>query len=215
MKTLWREVCRKRLIFNLAFVAILSAAFAPSAVGQQPARPQGPPAAAPSTNPGATRIGVIYTEAFYEPGKGIVRLINAANGLEQEFQSRKTELENMQHRVEQLTGEVNANTQGSDPAALRTKSYQLDQLKRDFQHKAEEAQAAYKKRIGEVVDPIVDDISKAIDSFASERGIVMILDGSKLEEAILFAGAGADLTREFIADYNRRNPPAAVTAPRE
>lgn len=200
-----------RLIFHLAVGAVLSVTCTLHARGQQPGQPQGsgPTTSALNNSSGITRIAIIYTDAFYEPGKGINRLVNAVKGVEQEFQARKTELQNMQQRIEQLTGEINNPAARNDPSALRAKSDQLDQLKRDFQRKGEDAQAAYTKRVQEVLNPIFEDLDKAINSFAQQRGALMVLDGSKLEEALLYAGEGLNLTRDFITDYNRRNPPAA------
>jgi len=200
-----------RWIFHFAIVAVLSVTLIPHARGQQPARPQGqgPIVTAPNTNTGVTRIAIIYTDAFYEPGKGINKLVDAVKGVEQEFQSRKTELESLSQRIEQLTGEINKPAAGNNPTALRAKSDQLDQLKRDLQRKGEDARAAYTKRVQEVLNPIFEDLDKAINSFAKERGIWLLLDGSKLEEAILYASESLDLTREFITEYNRRNTAGA------
>lgn len=205
-----------RLIFHFAIGALLCLTLTLHTRGQQQAQPQaaGRTSIATNTNAGGARVAIIYTDAFYEPGKGINRLVNAMKGVDQEFQARKTELQNIEQRVEQLNGEINSTATGNDPIALRAKSNQLDQLKRDLQRKGEDTHAAYTKRAQEVLSPIFEDLDKAINSFAKERGIIMILDGSRLEQVILYASGSLDLTREFITDYNRRIAPPKGTPPR-
>jgi outer membrane protein len=91
---------------------------------------------------------------------------------------------------------------------------QLEQLKKDAQRKQEDAQAAYNKRMQEVLAPIYDDIGKALDAFGKLRGITLMLDVSKIGPAILMAADATDVTRAFIADFNSKYPAtAAVTSP--
>ena len=42
----------------------------------------------------------------------------------------------------------------------------IDQMKRDFQRKGEDAQAAYQKRLQEIIGPVYEDIGKALDAYA-------------------------------------------------
>ena len=54
--------------------------------------------------------------------------------------------------------------------------------------------------------PISEQIGKALDQFARERGITTTLDFSKLGPAVLTALPAVDVTAAFIADFNRKNP---------
>ena len=102
-----------------------------------------------------------------------------------------------------------------DPRSLQTKMDQLEQLKKDAQRKQEDAQAAYNKRMQEVLDPIYEDLGKALDAFGKSRGITLMLDVSKIRPAILMASDATDVTRAFIADFNSKYPAtAAVTSPK-
>jgi len=62
------------------------------------------------------------------------------------------------------------------------------------------------KRYREVTAPISEQIGKAMDQFARDRGITMTLDLSKLLPAMLTAMPSVDVTEAFIADFNRKNP---------
>ncbi len=91
---------------------------------------------------------------------------------------------------------------------------QLDQLKKDYQRKGEDAQAAYQKRRAEVLAPLQDDVGKALDAYARSHAITMIIDGSQVQ-GIVYASETIDITRAFISDYNSKNPvTASVTPPK-
>ena len=152
-----------------------------------------------------TRIAVIHTDSFYEPGRGISRIVTAIKKLDQEFESRKGELQRLQRRAEQLSSEVE-----SGAVAFATPPHpkidELEQLKKDLQRKAEDTQADYAKRTRDELNPIFEELDKAIRVFAQQRGIGLILDTSQLEEGILFLDESLDLTRSFITEFNRLHP---------
>ena len=52
----------------------------------------------------------------------------------------------------------------------------------------------------------MDDIRKTIETFAKERDIAVLLDGARLGEALLYTKPEADVTADFIAYFNEKNP---------
>ena len=93
---------------------------------------------------------------------------------------------------------------------MQTKIDQLDQLKKDTQRKAEDAQAAYNRRRQELFTPLQEEIGKALEVFAKARGINVIIDGAQVP--LLYAADSIDITRAFITDFNSKNPVTATTA---
>nr|MBA2339532.1 hypothetical protein [Pyrinomonadaceae bacterium] len=62
--------------------------------------------------------------------------------------------------------------------------------------------------------PIETDINTALTAFARQRNLSMVFNVSQLPNVVLVLNDSMDLTRDFIADYNRRNPAtAAATTP--
>ena len=53
-------------------------------------------------------------------------------------------------------------------------------------------QAAYDRRLRDVLDPILEDLDKAIKAFAQQRGIAVVFDGSKEELGLLYVSEGLD-----------------------
>jgi outer membrane protein len=205
--------------FLAALVFLGAVAISPIFAQPRPAS-QTPTSATPSTTTAAvpdSKIGLINSDLWADEKQGIVRLVAATKRVDGEFQPRRTELQQLQQRMSQLNDEITKQQAASsvvDPRSLQTKMDQLEQLKKEAQRKQEDAQAAYNKRMQEVLAPIYDDIGKALDAFGKLRGITLMLDVSKIGPAILMAADATDVTRAFIADFNSKYPAtAAVTSP--
>jgi len=193
--------------FRLMVAALTFAAAAFSAAyAQQPGRPASQPAVVAT---GDAKIAIIDTEAFGDEKAGIGRLVSAMKGVENEFQPRRTELQNLNTRYTQLVEDIKKQQQVAAPDTLRQKADQAESLKTDIQRKQEDAQAAYQKRMGEVIAPVYDDIGKSLQAFARQRGISVIFDAAKLQGGIFLVNDAVDITRDFIAEYNRSHPATA------
>lgn len=207
-------------IYRLIAAAFVTA-LAVSPIFAQQQRPASQAAApAPATSSSAnipdSKVALINTEAFADEKQGIIRIVAAMKRVETEFQPRRTELQTLQQRVNQLTEDLGkiVNVNVVAPKEVQTKQDTLDQLKKDAQRKGEDAQAAYNKRMQEVLSPIYDDLGKALDTFAKARGITLLLDVSKIGPAILNNPPEAmDVTRAFIAEFNTKFPATASVTP--
>ncbi|HKR60133.1 MAG TPA: OmpH family outer membrane protein [Pyrinomonadaceae bacterium] len=176
-----------------------------------PAPSQATAAATPSST--EVRIALIDTAVFGDDKEGIIRFREAVNSLEAEFKPRQVEIENLKTRLDSLTKEVDTLSKASvvSPESLKAKREEADRVDREIKQKADTAQKALEKRYTEVTGPVSRDIGSALNAFAERRGITLTLDISKLLPAILTIAPGADLTKEFVAEYNSKNP--ASTAP--
>ncbi len=197
-----------------AGAVVLTAAFAASA--QQP--PASRPAPAGAQGAAAiipeSKIAIINTDAFADTKSGITRLVNAMGGVDREFQPRRTELQTLQTRYNQLVEEIKKIQPLADQTALSQKAEQAETLKQDIERKQQDAQRAFEKRMREAINPIYDDIGKALEGYARQRGITVIFDASKLGGIMFITNDSLDITREFVVEYNRRNPAtASTTAP--
>ncbi|HEU4434237.1 MAG TPA: OmpH family outer membrane protein [Pyrinomonadaceae bacterium] len=160
-------------------------------------------------------MGVIYTDEFMDPKNGILKFTSVLNKLNSEFQKLKDEITAMQNRATALENEINklrdapAGTPIDQPA-LQAKIDQLEQLKKDIQRRAEDAQAAYNKRRNELFQPLQIEIGTALEAFAKARGITVVVDGSQVP--LLYFAESTNITRAFIAEFNSKNPVTAATA---
>ncbi len=194
-----------------AAVFVLAVAISPALAQTRPATPAGPPS---TGNVPESKIALIYSEAFQDAKTGIGRFNALITTLNREFQPRQTELQQMQQRIQTLTNEVNQQQsapQVVDPKSLQTKIEQLETLKKDYQRKGEDAQAAYNKRRQEMFSPLLEDIGKALEAYAKSKNINVIIDGSQVP--LVYAADALDVTRSFINEFNAKNPATAAVAP--
>lgn len=208
---------------------VLATATAVSAQQQRPAgRPAAPQptptTAAPTTATAPqtvalpiSKMAVIYTDMFLDPKTGIAKFNSVVTKLNGEFQKLKDEINAMQQRAQALEAEITKLRDAPagtpiDQRSLQAKIDQLEQLKKDIQRKAEDAQAAYDRRRGELFTPLQDEIGKSLEAFAKARGINVIIDAARVP--LLYAAESIDITKAFIQDFNSKNPvTAAVTPP--
>ena len=159
----------------MAATVLVAAIAVTSGLAQRPAvQPSRPPAAPAVTPMPDSKIALIYSQDFQDPKNGIARFTVIFNKLNAEFADRQKELEHLGQRIRQLQDEVNkASVPGSPvgPETVRAKADQLEQLKKDYQRKGEDGQAAYQKRRQEILMPLNEDINKALEAYAKAHGV--------------------------------------------
>jgi Skp family chaperone for outer membrane proteins len=163
----------------------------------------------------SSRVAVIDTGAFGEKG-GITKYATARDTLQKEFEPVNAELRTMGTRYENLRKEIEGlqKQPSTPPATLQAKADEYYKLERDIKFKQEDAKARSQSRYNTVMGPVLEDIGKAIQAYAKQKGYTMIFDASKLAAAGLILGIGdgsVDVTKDFITFYNTRPAGAATT----
>lgn len=202
-----------RAIAAVAFLAAISA----GSVFAQPrtTTPAGPPPATAQTgNIPETKIALVNTDEFAVEKTGITRLVAAMKKVDLEFQPRRTELQTLQQQIDKATADLNKAAPVQDPKVTAQQNDKIEQMKTDFKRKGEDAQAAYQKRLQDVLGPVYEEIGKALDVYAKAHGITLILDVTKVQ-GILSASESLDITRPFITEFNSKNPATASLTPPE
>jgi outer membrane protein len=200
-----------RAIAAVAFLAVISA----GSVLAQP-RTSTPTSPAP-TQTGSipeTKIALVNTDEFADEKTGITRLVSAMKRVDGEFQPRRTELQTLQQQIEKATADLSKAAPLQDAKVTQQQSDKIEGMKTEFKRKGEDAQAAYQKKLQDVLGPVYDDIGKALDAYAKAHGITLILDVTKIQ-GILSASESLDITRPFITEFNSKNPATASLAPKE
>ena len=196
-----------RAIAAVAFFAAISA----GTVLGQPKPTASPAVTAPAQTSAVlpeAKIALVDTDEFLNEKTGITRLVAAAKKVETEFQPRQTELRNLQQQIDKATADLQKAGPVQDPKVSAQQQDKIDQMKKDLQRKGEDAQAAYQKRLQDMLGPVYEEIGKALDTYAKARGITLVLDVTKIQ-GILSASESMDITRPFIADFNSKNPATA------
>jgi Skp family chaperone for outer membrane proteins len=198
-----------KLFRFIAAAVMLAASLVISASAQTPARQ---PAASPAqAATGAAKIAVIDSSAFSDEKAGIARVVNAMKTVDAQFKPLRDEVQGMQTRYQALVDDIQKTSAVADPKTIQTKTDQADTLKRDIERKAQDGQVAIQKRMKDVLDPLQEDVYNSLQAFAQQRGITIIIDVSRVP--VIYAADSVDITKDFIAEYNRAKPATASAAP--
>lgn len=149
------------------------------------------------------RVGVINSDLFTNQTGGITRLLNALRTLDVEFKPRRDEITALIARFDDLQKAPPANT---TPAQLAARRDQAETLQIEIRRKQEDARAAYGRRLTALTEPIRRSVFTALEAYAKQRGIDLLVDISKFPDGVLLLNAGSDLTPGFIRDFNSKNP---------
>lgn len=166
------------------------------------------PAAAPAAKPvESARLACVNSAAFLQEG-GIKVLVRAAQGLDLEFSGAQSELSLLNEKLRTIVGELQklSADQVANAKAIEGKQVEGQKLQQELQQKQQSAQAAYQQRQQEVFGPIMQQVDTDLQAYAKEREVGLLIDLSKLGEAVLFLKPDLDLTADFVARYNAKNP---------
>ncbi|MGI8883351.1 MAG: OmpH family outer membrane protein [Pyrinomonadaceae bacterium] len=160
------------------------------------------------------KVGLVNTFAFDAEKTGITKYRTAVLAVDAEFKPDNDKLRTSAARYEtlqkELTGFQNTVKAGGkvpiSDAAVQAKVDELGKLEREIKFQQEDAKTRYERRYQTIVGPVLDDIMKAMNDFAKQKGYAVILDGAKLQESgILMAFDDKyNVTTEFIQFYNTR-----------
>ena len=198
-----------RAIAAIAFFAAMISQVA----AQQPRPGQTPTGPTASAVIPDSKIALIDSAAFADEKQGIGRLVSAVKRVNGEFQPRKTELEGLQQQIDKSTADLQKVAAVQDPKLNQQQAEKIEQMKKDLTRKAEDAQAAFDKKMQEVLDPISKDIGTALDAYAKAHGITLVLDVAKFQ-GIVSASDSLDITKAFIVEFNAKNPATAALNPK-
>jgi outer membrane protein len=183
-------------------IVVAVAAFAAFAILAQT---QTRPAVTPTT------VAIIDSAAFSDDKAGIARVMVAMQQLEARFVPVRNELRTMRDRLSTMRSDIQKKRLVQDPSLTAKQTEDADRLDVEIKRKAEDAQSSYQKDLQGVLDPLQKDIGTALTAYAQSKGISLLIDANRVP--ILYAASQLDITKDFIADYNRTHPAGAAPAP--
>ena len=189
--------------FRISVAALVFAAFGVLAYTQtrpaaNPATPANRPAAAPAN------IAVIDSTAFRNEKTGVTRVMNAIKQLEAKFDPLRNELRGMRERLGTMRADIDKKRTIQDQRMTAQQIEAADQLELQIKRKAEDAQASYQKESLAALEPIQQDILNSLRTYSQAKGISLVIDINRVP--VVYAAGSLDITRDFIADYNRTHP---------
>jgi len=123
-----------------------------------------------------TKIALVNTDEFADEKTGITRLVNAMKRVDGGFNRGELSCRPCSSRFEKATADLTKAQPLQDARVSQQQSDKIEGMKTEFKRRGEDAQAAYQKRLQDVLGPVYDDIGKALDAYARAHGITLILD---------------------------------------
>ena len=157
---------------------------------------------------GPANIGIIDSSAFSDEKAGIGRVMVAMQQIEAKFQPLRAELRGMRERLATMRSDLQKKRQVQDAKLTAQQNDEADRLELQIKRMSEDAQANYQKESLAILDPLQKDIGTALTAYAQAKGITLLIDANRVP--IVYAAANLDITKDFIADYNRTHPAGAA-----
>lgn len=190
--------------FTRSLSSLLLALLVVSPLAAQTTAPAAP---APKQVP-VSKVAWLDSRAFFSEETGIKRLVRAVKELDLEFSGTQSELALLQEKLRTIVGELQKLQAGGEANAQAIQEKQTEGLKlqQELQAKQQQAQQAFGQAQQQKQGPVMAEIGKALEAYAKERDLGLLLDGAKLGEAVLFTKPDLDVTSDFIAVFNAANP---------
>ena len=157
---------------------------------------------------GPANVAIIDSSAFSDEKAGIGRVMVAMQQIEAKFQPLRAELRGMRERLATMRSDLQKKRQVQDAKLTAQQNDEADRLELQIKRMSEDAQANYQKESLAILDPLQKDIGTALTAYAQAKGITLLIDANRVP--IVYAAANLDITKDFIADYNRTHPAGAA-----
>ena len=161
--------------------------------------------------PAPTNVAIIDSSAFSDDKAGIARVMAAMQQIEAKYQPLRAELRGMRDRLSTMRADIQKKRQVQDPKLTAQQTDEADRLDIQIKRKAEDAQSGYQRDSMTALEPLQKDIGTALTAYAQSRGVTLLLDVNRVP--VVYAASSLDITKDFIADYNRTHPAGAAPAP--
>jgi Skp family chaperone for outer membrane proteins len=195
-------------VFRMILATLTLVTFAILAYTQT--RPAGTPVT-PATRPAApANIAIIDSSAFADDKAGIARVMSAMKTLEAKFQPLRAELRGMRERLTTLRADIDKKRSIQDARMTAQQTDEADRLELQIKRKAEDAQTSYQKESLASLEPLQKDIGSALVAYSQAKGISLVIDVNRVP--VVYAASSLDITKDFIADYNRTHPATGAPA---
>lgn len=165
-------------------------------------------AAAPAKQVPVAKVAWMDSRAFFNEEAGIKRLVRSVKELELEFSGTESELNLLREKLRTIVGELQKLQAGGEEnkQAIQDKQAEGLKLQQELQGKQQQAQQAVAQAQQQKQGPVMADIGKALEAYAKDRDLGVLLDAAKLGDAMLYAKPDLEITEDFISYFNAQNP---------
>jgi outer membrane protein len=188
-----------------AFAAAVLAAVATSASAQQ----------ATQAGVGATlpdgKVAVINTQVF--PGT-VLELKQKYEQVNNQFKDRFQKLQALAEQMKGMENDLRTKQGVLAPDKYQELQANYQETKKRGEREQEDFNADADKALDAATKPVRDKMTQFLNTYAAQKGIVVVINlaGAAQSGSLAYWNPGLDITEDFVAEYNKANPVAGVTA---
>ena len=158
------------------------------------------------------KVAFINTGVFQDQIGEFKARVEALN---RQFEPRVRDLQSKGERVAALENTIKTQSGVLTPAKLAETNEQLEREKREYQRKQEDLEADGNRAKDQMLGPIREKLTKFVEAYTEKRSITMLIDLANAIQSntIVWFDQRADVTQDFVAEYNKTNPVSAAPAP--
>jgi Skp family chaperone for outer membrane proteins len=151
------------------------------------------------------KIAVVNTQAF---AGGIGELRQKYEAVGKQFQPRSQQLQTLETQLKQLENDIKVKCPQLTPDKCQEMQNSYEDTKKKGQRDYEDLKAEYDRTLDTATKPVRDKLIQFLNNYASKRGVVLVIDlaGAAQSGALAYWNPGADITEDFIGEYNKANP---------
>jgi Skp family chaperone for outer membrane proteins len=157
-----------------------------------------------------TKVAIVDVLSFRE---NVTELKARYEKLSAEFQPKYRELDAMQNNIK-AKEQVLQENKNLTPQQAQKLNDEYEQMKKDYNRMLEDSQSLAGRREREETEATYEKLSKYMDQYCAKHGITHVFDAGRLRETglVVYAAAAANITEDFIKEYNKAHPAPAAAA---
>jgi outer membrane protein len=158
------------------------------------------------------KIAVVNTQAF---PAGIGELKQKYDQVDKQYQARYQQLQTVETQLKQMESDIQVKCPQLTPDKCQELQNNYQDLKKRGTRDYEDLKGEYDRTIDTATKPIRDKLYQFLNNYATQRNIVLVINlaGAAQTGTLAYWNPGADITDDFIAEYNKANPVAGGAAP--
>lgn len=148
---------------------------------------------APELGAQNVRIGFIDSEVILQSAPGAAE---AQATFDADMERYRAEIQDLGEELDELIASYERQQAALNPEARQARQEEIQQKELEFQQRVEELEIEAAERQQELVEPILQQMTTAIEAIRSEGDYAMIFDAA--QRSIIAADPSLDLTNEVI-----------------
>jgi len=157
------------------------------------------------------KVAIIDTAVFRDE---VLELKAKYEKLQTEFAPKARDLESMANSIANKQ-KVAQDNKAMTPQQAQKLSDDIEQLKKEYNRALQDSQDSANKREKDETEAVYDKLSKFLEQYCAKYGITHVFDARRLQDTgvVVYAATTANITKDFISEYNKANPVQTAANP--